>query len=252
MALTKFRRPSREGYKICRRCDVELPVENFRLRKGRNSKIVRESRCLPCEALDAKERRLAAPEKEKQKQIRFRERHLESIRARQRELYRANLEKSRAAAKIKRERQISKPGYRDTYNAQQRARRKGDPLHRLGCILRHRTGTCLKQGKFSKNLHLWEYLGCSAEELKKYVESLWQPGMTWDNFGKNWGQWSLDHTDPIGIATTEKDIYRLSHYTNLKPMWAHYNTVKNSKSPQEWEVFKAQFKLDESVNPYIT
>jgi hypothetical protein len=49
--------------------------------------------------------------------------------------------------------------------------------------------------------------------------------MSWDNHGK----WHIDHIIPLASAETEEDIYRLSHYTNLQPLWAEDNWRKNSK-----------------------
>jgi hypothetical protein len=60
-------------------------------------------------------------------------------------------------------------------------------------------------------------LGCSIEELKKYVESKFLPGMTWDNWGEVWeldhiiALWKFDFEDPIQFK-------QAVHYTNLQPL----------------------------------
>ena len=72
-----------------------------------------------------------------------------------------------------------------------------------------------------------ELLDCSISELKLYIESQFQSGMTWDNYGA----WHLDHVIPC-------DAYDLSdpeqqklcfHYTNLQPLWAEENLMKHNK-----------------------
>jgi len=35
--------------------------------------------------------------------------------------------------------------------------------------------------------------------------------------------WDLDHIIPISSAQTEEDVYRLSHYTNLRPLCSFNN-----------------------------
>lgn len=100
-----------------------------------------------------------------------------------------------------------------------------------------------------KKSKLEQYLGCNSIEFKTYMESLWRPGMSWDNYGNVYGQWSLDHTIPLTFAKTAEEMYSLSHYTNIKPMWAHLNMVKKDKSPEEWSAYKAQNGIDEAIPP---
>jgi hypothetical protein len=68
---------------------------------------------------------------------------------------------------------------------------------------------------------LEKYLGCSLQEFKKYIESLWLPSMTWENRGKGLGKWEFDHI--IGCnnfdLSKEADRYKCWNHTNIKPMW---------------------------------
>ena len=51
--------------------------------------------------------------------------------------------------------------------------------------------------------------------------------MTLDNHGT---YWEIDHIIPLATATTEEDIIRLNHYTNLQPLEAYYNRhIKKDK-----------------------
>lgn len=70
-------------------------------------------------------------------------------------------------------------------------------------------------------------LGCSVEEFKKYITSLFREGMTWDN----WGEWHLDHIRPLstfdlGVEAEFKDAF---HYSNFQPLWALENITKGAK-----------------------
>lgn len=61
----------------------------------------------------------------------------------------------------------------------------------------------------------------------KYIESKFEPWMTWDNYGKYNGEenfgWDLDHIIPISVANSIKDVLNLSHYTNIQPLCSRVN-----------------------------
>ena len=70
-------------------------------------------------------------------------------------------------------------------------------------------------------------IGCSPEELKEYIESLWTEGMSWENYG----DWHIDHKKPCASFDLLKEAEQREcfHYTNLQPMWAEENLRKGSK-----------------------
>lgn len=67
------------------------------------------------------------------------------------------------------------------------------------------------------------------EELRLSLESKFQTGMTWDNYG----EWQLDHRIPLDSAVNEEDLYKLNHYTNLQPLWKEDNLRKSNKMPKD-------------------
>ena len=77
-------------------------------------------------------------------------------------------------------------------------------------------------------------LGCSIEVFTKYIESLWQPGQNWSNYGK-WG-WVVDHIKPLASfdLTVREQLLEACHYTNLRPMWWQDNLEKGTISPEEF------------------
>jgi hypothetical protein len=77
-------------------------------------------------------------------------------------------------------------------------------------------------------------LGCSLEFFQTYIESLWQPGMTWEKWSR-WG-WHIDHIQPVSSfdLTIREDLLKACHYTNLRPLWWMDNISKGAKPPEEF------------------
>ena len=116
---------------------------------------------------------------------------------------------------------------KDKINKSCKKRRKKDPLFKLAGVLRQRTRKLLKIKNFIKTQSLYEYIGCSIEQLKIHLENKFQKGMTWNNHGQ-YG-WHIDHIIPLSSAKTKKGLYKLCHYTNLQPLWAIDNLIKGDK-----------------------
>jgi hypothetical protein len=70
-------------------------------------------------------------------------------------------------------------------------------------------------------------LGCSIDELRVHLESKFQSGMNWCNYGK----WHIDHIYPLSKAdlSDRESLLKVIHYTNLQPLWAKDNLIKGSK-----------------------
>jgi len=70
-------------------------------------------------------------------------------------------------------------------------------------------------------------LGCSASKFKKHIESQFTKGMTWDNYGSGDDCWNIDHIKPLKHCTTENEIVKCCHYTNLRPLWQKDNLTRD-------------------------
>lgn len=72
-------------------------------------------------------------------------------------------------------------------------------------------------------------LGCTINELKQYLESKFQSGMTWDNYG--YYGWHVDHIIPlVNFDLTDREQFlKACYYTNLQPLWAKDNISKGKK-----------------------
>ena len=107
----------------------------------------------------------------------------------------------------------------------QKERLKTDPQYKLTRRLRKRIWDVLnKEYKSKKTLEL---LGCTIEEFKKYIESKFTKGMSWDKMHLI----HIDHIKPcISFdLTNPEEQAKCFHYTNLQPLWAIDNLKKGAK-----------------------
>lgn len=97
--------------------------------------------------------------------------------------------------------------------------------HRLKVILRTRLYKAVRGiAKCSKTVNL---LGCSIESFKLYIESRFEVGMSWENYGT----WHIDHILPCAIFDMKREDHQRTcfHFSNLQPLWALENIKKGVK-----------------------
>lgn len=103
-----------------------------------------------------------------------------------------------------------------------------DVLYKLKINLRNRVKLFLKSKNFNNKLNkTYDILGCTPEQLKKYLESKFIEGMTWENH-KHDG-WHIDHIIPLSTAKNVDEVHKLCHYSNLQPLWCGENYKKSDK-----------------------
>ncbi len=106
-------------------------------------------------------------------------------------------------------------------------KRKNDYLFRIKRNLRRRILASLKgENKSYKTLIL---LGCSIEKFKNYLQSKFQEGMSWANYGRT--GWHIDHIRPCVSfdLSNSKQQKQCFHYTNMQPLWWRDNIKKGAK-----------------------
>lgn len=117
----------------------------------------------------------------------------------------------------------------DKYNVEWKRKNKNNVQYNISCNLRRRLNKALncnyKSGSAVRDL------GCTIDELKIYLESKFQSGMNWDNYGL-YG-WHIDHIKPLASfdLTDRNQLLEACHYTNLQPLWANDNLTKGSTHP---------------------
>jgi hypothetical protein len=111
----------------------------------------------------------------------------------------------------------------------QNNKRKKDKLFMMRKDISSRIRESFTINGFRKKSKTKEILGCSSNFFCAYIEARFLDGMSWENRSK----WHIDHIIPTSSAKTERDIIKLNHYTNLRPMWASDNIKKSNKMPSE-------------------
>lgn len=148
--------------------------------------------------------------------------HLEQKRI---EYYEKNKEKLLEYYKERRKRPEVKTRDRATKKISIKKRYARDPNAKLASLIRDRIYKALIN--FYKSSSSIELLGCSIDECRKYLESKFLKGMSWENKS----EWHIDHIKPcISFdLTNPEEQAKCFHYTNLQPLWAIDNLRKGAK-----------------------
>lgn len=120
---------------------------------------------------------------------------------------------------------------KDARNKSLSEKRKNDVGFRLNSNISTAVYASLKGNK--KGAHWEDLVGYTVEDLKKHLESLFQPGMTWENWGKGEGKWHIDHIIPMSLfnisSVKSKGFKMCWALENLRPMWGTENIRKGNK-----------------------
>lgn len=108
------------------------------------------------------------------------------------------------------------------------ARYRDDPVFAASTKVRNRVSAGLRAALAGKSAPRLELLGCSIEELMAHLESLWEPGMTWDNWSPD--GWHLDHLVPLAAFDLRDPEQQRQAYNwrNCVPRWAADNLSKGA------------------------
>lgn len=89
-----------------------------------------------------------------------------------------------------------------------------------------------KEGKST-----FDILPYTIEDLMIHLESQFQDGMSWDNYGAGEDKWEIDHMTPDSWfnyeSTDDVDFLKSWALENLQPMWCFDNRSKNNRFASE-------------------
>jgi hypothetical protein len=238
--------------KICKRCGVDKLIDDY----GDNIRNVdgKAIYCKECERQRGIKYRIKNSDKVKESSKKWRQNNVETYKKtiekyldknphmvskerikkyrkdenfrkkysiKRKEYYNKNIEKERE--KSKKYYYNNKEIIREKNNKWKNNKRKTDGFYRMKINLRHRLRDYLigeSKGKRTK-----EIVGLDKMNFKLYIQNKFVDGMSWENYG----EWHLDHIVPLCSAKNNEEALRLNHYTNLQPLWAEDNLIKNRK-----------------------
>ena len=216
--LTEFnvRRASIDGLQpLCVKCEKKRQSDYYQRNKDAIKAKVREYAKVNAE--DVSIRRHNYYLKNKESETEYNKRYAED-----------NREKFRAYNKSYRNRHIER--LRSKARLVQR-HRMIDPQNRISNAMSCGIRRTIK----NKDSNRWESLvKYSAEDLLNHLESLFSPGMTFENHGR--GGWHIDHIKPIVSfsfsSSNDKEFHECWALGNLQPLWEFDNLSKGAKWSQ--------------------
>lgn len=126
---------------------------------------------------------------------------------------------------------INDPMRQRALDKKRRTRDRNNVQRRISILLRNSVRWALRRnGKVNKrSSRVTSLLGCSIDSFRIYIESKFEPGMSWDNHGRT--GWHLDHIIPCSLFDLSDPVHQryCFHFSNLQPLWAHENCSKKDK-----------------------
>jgi hypothetical protein len=168
-------------------------------------------------------------EKNKKEQIekskKYRDIHKEEISRKKHEYYEKN--KKTIKSRMQEWRKTHKKEIAISTKNNTNRKLKTDINFKLAHYLRNRLRIAIKHSQ--KSGSAVRDLGCSIPEFKLYLESKFQDGMSWKNYG--FKGWHIDHIIPLVSFNLQnrEEFLKANHYTNLQPMWAGENLEKGKR-----------------------
>ena len=106
-----------------------------------------------------------------------------------------------------------------------------DTNYNISNALRSSIVGALKRQGIRKDHRTETLLGTSKINARAHIESLFEPGMTWENHGLGWDKWHIDHKIPCASFDLKCPVQQLAccHYKNLQPLWQKDNYEKRDK-----------------------
>jgi hypothetical protein len=194
--------------KVCKKCGEEKPLIEFA--KSKVCKDGYQGQCKKCASLST---------------LKWQSQNIDKVRASQKRYDENHPDKK----KERKERHDKK--YPEQVKARKRRytnkRMKEDPVFNYLMKIRKKTREYAFKNYTHTGNEFFKIIGIDINGFREYIQGKFQDGMSWDNHGID--NWHIDHIIPLSSAETIEDIDRLSHYTNLQPLWKEENETKGNK-----------------------
>jgi hypothetical protein len=150
------------------------------------------------------------PEVVKAAANRSRQSNREKVRAQHKKYYEENKERIKVRCRV----------YQDR-------RRAADPLFKLSGDVRSLIWRSFKNKGWRKSSKTQEILGCDFETLQAHLIQTAKANYGGKYFPKR--PYHVDHIVPVSSSTTEEELIKLNHYTNLQYLYPQHNRQKSDK-----------------------
>jgi len=107
-----------------------------------------------------------------------------------------------------------------------KCRYNSDTAFRILVCLRKRVRKTITCKDKKSSFTTIELIGVNQKFLRSYLESQFEDGMSWDNYGVN--GWHIDHIIPCSLfdLTNPEEQKKCFNYKNLRPCWQMENILK--------------------------
>lgn len=218
--------------KICSNCNSKKNESEFT--KNKNTKDGLEYYCKICLHQKKKKYRSENRGQHLKYKQKYRSSHSEEIAKKSKDYYQNNktqIQTSQQNYYLGSKQKINKRN--NIYNQK---RLQKDPSLRLRQNISNFVNKYLKQQNSTKEDSFLIYLDYSIEELKIYLESLFEPWMSWDNWGRasiKCRTWNIDHIIPQSAlpfsSMKDPNFKKCWALENLRPMESISNIRKSNK-----------------------
>ena len=136
-------------------------------------------------------------------------------------------EKNREA--IKKQRSDNRSVYKIAQAKWRKAKYLSSPWFRASVSLRSRIQHAVKSKNSKKCTASAKLVGCGIDELKAHLESKFEFGMGWHNYGR--AGWHIDHIKPCNAFDLTDPAQQMAcfHFLNLQPLWWDDNRAKSDR-----------------------
>ena len=115
----------------------------------------------------------------------------------------------------------------------EQSRRKDPAIRIRGNVSKAVRVALRREGGSKAGQSTFDHLPYTPQELREHLESLWEPWMTWDNYGRGGGKWSIDHIVPQSAfhytSLDDSAFIECWALSNLRPMESLANIAKGNR-----------------------
>lgn len=219
--------------KICSKCNIEKPLNEFQFRKDTRKY---RSMCIRCNYLQRKEYKDKYYQEHKEDYKKYRESRKEYFK----EYFKKNYE-SKREEKIEKKRTFYQENKEKFKKYQEEHKEKRNAYKRYEYKLKYKNGSifkikqqyrniilkAFKRFGYSKNTQAYKILGCDYETFMIYLKTTFK-----NNYGYEWNEIEpvhIDHIVPLATIKNEEDLFKLNHYSNLQLLKVKDNLDKSDK-----------------------